>query len=48
MWAVARTAKCSGLLPYNGFQLPADDAAIYRLSDDLALVLTTDFFTDRG
>src|SRR5678810_568835 len=23
----------------------ADDAAIYRLSDDLALVLTTDFFT---
>ena len=23
----------------------ADDAAIYRLSDDLALVVTTDFFT---
>ncbi|MFN8008236.1 MAG: hypothetical protein U0V70_14675 [Terriglobia bacterium] len=23
----------------------ADDAAIYQLSDDLALVLTTDFFT---
>src|ERR1700679_466777 len=23
----------------------ADDAAVYRLSDDLALVLTTDFFT---
>src|SRR4029079_3690092 len=23
----------------------ADDAAIYKLSDDLALVLTTDFFT---
>src|SRR5580692_4125716 len=23
----------------------ADDAAIYRLNDDLALVLTTDFFT---
>src|SRR5947207_15626446 len=23
----------------------ADDAAIYRLSDELALVLTTDFFT---
>ena len=24
---------------------PFDDAAVYRLSDDLALVLTTDFFT---
>src|SRR6266852_3665749 len=23
----------------------ADDAAVYKLSDDLALVLTTDFFT---
>ena len=23
----------------------ADDAAVYRLSDDLALILTTDFFT---
>jgi selenide,water dikinase len=23
----------------------SDDAAIYRLSDDLALILTTDFFT---
>lgn len=23
----------------------ADDAAVYRLSDELALVLTTDFFT---
>ena len=27
----------------------ADDAAVYKLSDELALVLTTDFFTpDRG
>ncbi len=23
----------------------ADDAAVYKLSDDLALILTTDFFT---
>lgn len=23
----------------------SDDAAVYRLSDDLALILTTDFFT---
>src|SRR4026207_222013 len=26
----------------------ADDAAVYKLSDDLALVLTTDFFTPIG